>query len=162
MDKPGPIPLNGGATMPATVTILYATVSGNAEELARLSAARLQGVGHVTELANVADWPASRLAAAGTVLIIASTWGAGRPPPDAEEFCTALQQPPSLPALRYAVLALGSSSYPDFCACGRAIDEALEKCGAMRLLPRVDCDTKYRDGFEQWLDTVLRKLPLPA
>lgn len=147
--------------MPRPIQILYATVSGNAEQLAGLTAARLQAAGLAAKVANIADFPVARLADADTALLIASTWGYGEPPPDAEEFCAALQSPkkPSLPNLRYAVLALGSRSYTEFCWCGRMIDDGLAGCGARRLLPRVECDTKYIADFEAWIDALM-KLPL--
>lgn len=146
------------------IQILYATVSGNAEQLAGLTAARLQAVGHVATVANMADFPAARLAETEIVLLIASTWGQGEPPPDAEGFCAAIQSDrrPVLPALRYAVLALGSRSYTEFCWCGRLLDEHLAHCGARRLLPRVECDTKYLPDFEGWLGALLKILPKPA
>ena len=146
--------------MPVPVTILYATVSGNAEELAAAAAARLRGEGHAVQVANVADFPAARLRETDMVLIIASTWGEGEPPPEAAGFCTALRAHDQLRLghLRYAVLALGSSTYRDFCGCGRRIDEDLAACGAARLLARVECDTKYRAKFEAWLTDVIEAL----
>lgn len=50
----------------------------------------------------------------------------------------------------YAVFALGSPSYPDFCGCGRRVDEDLARRGARRLLPRVECDVKIKVKFESW------------
>ena len=146
--------------MPRLVLILYASVSGNAEALATHAADRLRAAGLDVELANVANFPVARLAEARTLLVLASTWGEGASPPEAEEFCATLGAGGAgrLPELRYAVLALGSRAYPDFCGCGRRIDEDLEKCGARRLLPRVDCDTKYKADFERWLAVLLTVL----
>ena len=143
--------------MSPAVLILYASVSGNAEMLATHAGQRLRAAGLGVEVANVADFPVVRLAEARTLLVIASTWGEGASPPEAEGFCAALGagEAGRLPELRYAVLALGSRAYPDFCGCGRRIDEDLEKCGARRLLPRVDCDTKYKTDFARWLAALL-------
>ncbi|MBI2517149.1 MAG: flavodoxin domain-containing protein [Opitutae bacterium] len=147
--------------MARPIQILYATVSGNAEQLAGLAAARLQAAGYPSAVANIAEFPVSRLGGSDVALLIVSTWGYGEPPPDAEAFCAALQaeNPPKLPLLRYAVLALGSRSYTEFCWCGRRIDEGLAGCGARRLLPRVECDTKYLADFEAWIDALLKILP---
>ncbi len=146
--------------VPVTITLLYATASGNAEMLAEAAAARLAEAGFAVQVNNVADFPAARLRETSVALIIASTWGEGEPPPDAIEFCTAIQDHAGLrlEQLRYAVLALGSRGYTDFCGCGRRIDEDLAACGAQRLLPRVDCDTKFKAEFEQWLTAVLAAL----
>ena len=143
--------------MSSSVLILYASVSGTAEELAAFTALKLRAAGLAAEVANVADFPAARLAEFDTVLLIASTWGEGEPPPDAADFAAALPAL-RLPQLHYAVLALGSRAYPEFCAFGRRLDEDLAKCDAQRLLPRVECDTKLKADFERWLADVVRIL----
>jgi sulfite reductase (NADPH) flavoprotein alpha-component len=141
--------------MSRVVSILYATVSGNAEQLAQATAERLESAGWTAQLCNVADFPAGRLRETDVALIIASTWGEGVPPPDAEEFCAGLKDESlRLDNLRYAVFALGSSSYKNFCGCGKGIDEALDRCGAVRLLRRVDSDTKFKSDFRRWLEDV--------
>jgi sulfite reductase alpha subunit-like flavoprotein len=139
-----------------SIAILYATVSGNAEALAWATAGRLGAAGRRSVVENMADFPAARLREFDTALLIASTWGEGAPPPDAADFCAALQRPEVLllPGLRYAVFALGSSSYADFCGCGRRLDEDLASCGATRLLPRAESDTKFKAAFEAWLAAV--------
>jgi sulfite reductase alpha subunit-like flavoprotein len=142
------------------LVVLYATASGNAEELAHATAARLRAAGHDPVVANVADFSVVRLRDCACALLLVSTWGEGAPPPDAEEFCAELARGAvaDLSHLRFAVLALGSSMYPDFCACGRGVDADLARAGAKRLVARVDCDTKYRAEFEHWLDAVASAL----
>lgn len=141
--------------MPCQVTVLYATASGNTEQLAAFTAESLRALGADVRLENIADYPAELLARASIVLLLASTWGEGAPPPDAEEFCAALHEDSSsLAHLRYAVLALGSSAYAEFCACGRRMDEDFARRGAIRLSPRVDCDTKYKADFTHWLEGI--------
>lgn len=156
MDRNSADSQSSSASLPRSVAVLYATVSGNAEQLAQLAANRLTDHGFAVLMSNVADFPAARLKELDTALVIASTWGEGEPPPDAAAFCAGLRQPAglSLPHLRYAVLALGSSSYTAFCGCGRQIDEDLARRGAHRLLPRIDCDTKFKSVFERWLEDV--------
>lgn len=139
----------------APVLVLYATVSGNAEELASATATELHARGRACVVENAADFPAARLREFDVALVIASTWGDGEPPPDTAAFCAALAAPElRLESLRYAVLALGSSSYHNFCAGGRLIDERLAARGARRLLPRRDCDTKFKADFQEWLQQV--------
>lgn len=141
--------------MSAPVAVLYATVSGNAEELARAAARALGERGHDCLVANVADFSAARLRECDVALFAVSTWGEGEAPPDAAEFfATAADSALRLDGLRYAVLALGSSSYRDFCAAGRILDARLAERGARRLLPRRDCDTKFKADFQEWLQQV--------
>lgn len=136
------------------IHILYATVSGNAEELARETAKRLEG--NEVVVRDLAFVGVEELAAIKAALFIVSTWGDGEAPPDASGFFQELAGPdaPRLDHLAYAVLALGSSRYPDFCGCGRRLDDDLARLGARRLLPRTDCDMKLKATFEDWLDRV--------
>jgi sulfite reductase (NADPH) flavoprotein alpha-component len=132
-------------------------MSGNAETLAGLTASRLSRFGLHIEPVNCADPAASGLLEQLDVaILIASTWGDGQPPIDARDFFRAVTAPDAspLPGLSYAVLALGNKTYPDYCACGRKLDEALARRGATRLIDRVDCDQWLRVPFEGWLDRV--------
>ena len=135
-------------------------MSGNAETLAGLTASRFLRFGVQVDPRNCSDADPVELAALDVAILIASTWGDGQPPIDAREFFDAVVAPdaPSLPGLRYAVLALGNKTYPDFCACGRMLDEALARRGATRLLERVECDQWMRTPFESWLDRIADKV----
>ncbi|MDP1581167.1 MAG: flavodoxin domain-containing protein [Candidatus Didemnitutus sp.] len=149
--------------MSRVITVLYASASGNAEELAATTAAHWRARGAQVELHNLADFPCDRLTQTDIALVLASTWGEGAPPPDAEKFCAELRAASTpLPHLHYAVLALGASMYREFCGCGRRIDADLARLGAHALVPRVDCDTKYKTDFTRWLTAVETALALPA
>jgi len=136
-----------------TVAILYATVSGNAEALAHEAGRRLEQAGLRSMVENMADFPPARLQEFDHALLMASTWGEGAPPPDAAAFCAAWHEPaaPRLPRLHYAVFALGSANYRNFCGCGRQLDEDLARVGAIRLLPCMAADAKFKQPFEKWL-----------
>jgi sulfite reductase (NADPH) flavoprotein alpha-component len=136
------------------ICILYATVSGNAERLAHETARRLEA--HEVAVRDLGSVAVEELATIETALFIVSTWGDGEPPPESAEFFKSVSasKAPNLGQLSYAVLALGSSRYPDFCGCGRRLDEDLARLGARRLLPRADCDVKMKATFEDWLRRV--------
>jgi len=144
------------AVPPLRIAILFATMSGNAETLAGLTAARLSRFGLKITPANCADTPVAILSELDIAILIASTWGDGQPPIDVREFFRGVTAPdaPALPGLQFAVLALGNKTYPDFCAFGRQLDQALARRGATRLLDRVDCDQWLRADFDAWLDCV--------
>jgi sulfite reductase (NADPH) flavoprotein alpha-component len=63
-----------------------------------------------------------------------------------------------LRGVRFSVLALGNTTYDQFCKCGRDFDIALERYGAIRIYPRVDCDVDYDAPAKKWFDGVFSSL----
>ncbi|MEU7142560.1 bifunctional nitrate reductase/sulfite reductase flavoprotein subunit alpha [Nocardia sp. NPDC046473] len=139
------------------VTVLWASQTGSAEELAATVAARLAECGFAPRLLDMDSCAVDGLA--GDVLVISSTFGDGGPPDNGADFWhrldgTAIQ----LSGVRYAVFALGDSSYDDFCGHGRRLDEKFAEYGATRLLPRVDSEPDFPEPAERWLDSVVAVL----
>ena len=66
------------------------------------------------------------------LVIIASTYGEGDPPQSAVGFFEFIEgrKAPKLPDLRFAVLALGDSTYEYYCEAGKRLDRRLEELGA--------------------------------
>ncbi len=152
---------DGAAAAPTgTVTVLYGTQTGNAEGLARRTTDAAEEQGFQTECSGLDSYDVADLAEDDFVLIVTSTYGDGDMPDNAQLFWDELSSDdaPALDGLQYSVLALGDSSYPDFCAAGKNVDRRLEELGAERFAPRVDCDVDYEDPFEEWLETVLEEL----
>ena len=65
---------------------------------------------------------------------------------------------PRFDGVRFAVLALGDSSYVNFCEVGRRIDARLEALGGERIAPRVDCDLDYEAPAAAWSGGALEEL----
>lgn len=59
---------------------------------------------------------------------------------------------------RFAVFALGSSAYPNFCAFGRYVDNLLGELGGERLLPLSHGDEMcgQEPAFQEWAAHVFR------
>jgi sulfite reductase (NADPH) flavoprotein alpha-component len=143
-----------------SVLILYGTVTGNSETLAKKLAEALRPTGLTARVRDMAHCQPNVLKQTNCVLVVASTYGDGEPPDDAAPFWDAVVHGNSLDlrGVKYSVLALGNTTYDHFCKCGRELDAALERHGAVRLYPRVDCDVDYDDPAGRWIEGVLANL----
>jgi sulfite reductase (NADPH) flavoprotein alpha-component len=139
------------------LTVLFATESGNSEALAARAKRDASKLGFAARTLDAADATPATLADAGTLLVIASTWGEGEAPQRATAFLDALlaEDAPRLDRLRFAVLALGDRAYAQFCETGRVIDERLAALGALRVADRLECDLDYETPAAAWLGTTL-------
>ncbi|KAI0564449.1 Methionine synthase reductase MTRR [Gracilaria domingensis] len=131
------------------VNVLYGTVTGNAEEIARRIHTQLPSTsaqqGLLRCLSDYADVPAFTKPAAHPHtynIIVVSTTGDGDPPETIRPFMRLLRKkdPKKLEGLRYGVLALGDTNYENFCNTGKRIDNAMTKLGAERFLKRGEAD----------------------
>ena len=142
------------AVAPATyaATVLYGSQTGHAERLATDLAARLNESRVRTRLCSASAYPKCELKDERMLLVIISTHGDGDPPDNARDLLEFLsgRRAPRLESLQYAVLALGDSSYPQFCYVGRQVDARLEVLGARRVLPLAEADVDFETVAEPW------------
>ncbi len=137
--------------------VLFATMTGNAEDAAETIAKRLRKSGHEVSVANIEKHrPESLPARKEPVLFVVSTWGEGEPPDEALDFWAGLQGlgEEALSGMIYSVYALGDSSYDEFCGFGRLLDEELDKKGAIRIAARAECDCDHEEFIEDWTKDV--------
>lgn len=149
------------ASEPVTpVLVLSASQTGNARRVAQSLHEKLQAAGVTAVFKNAGDYKSRQLASERLVLIVASTQGDGEPPEEALTLHKALfgKKPPEIKSLQYAVLALGDSSYPDFCQVGKDFDGKLADLGATRLFERVDCDLDYQATADAWVEKTVAYL----
>ncbi len=146
------------------LTILYGTETGNAADLARSLEAAAKGKGLTCALSDMADYKVRQLGQEEDVLIIVSTYGEGDPPQPATGFFEFVEgrKAPKLNGKRFAVLALGDSTYEFYCEAGKRLDRRFEELGGERLAPRVDCDIDYEEAAEAWTQAIVEQIAAEA
>jgi sulfite reductase (NADPH) flavoprotein alpha-component len=141
--------------------ILYGTQTGNAEGVAMDAAVVAKTAGMQPAVEALDDVDMARFATMKRVIIVASTYGEGEMPDNAQLFWEALSadSAPRLENMHFGVLALGDTGYDGFCQAGKLIDTRLEQLGAHRLASRLDCDIDYEDAASAWVGETM---PLAA
>lgn len=153
---------HGNAALEATIPllILFGSQTGTAEKVARQLSRASKVSGCNPRVMDAAEHTKIDWSREANLLLVTSTYGDGDMPDNAQGFWDWLNTEAGSAAkhLKYSVLALGDSSYAQFCAAGRKIDERLAQLGATRVLPRVDCDLDYEGKAREWTAATLALL----
>lgn len=154
------VPAAQPAAAPAgdTWTIFYATETGNARRVAQDLAEKARAAGLGVELQDLADYKPKALAKITNAVFVLPTHGIGEPPDGSELFFDFWlgDRAPRLEQLSYSLLALGDSSYADFCFMGQRLDERLRDLGATPVVERIDCDVDFETPATDWTERVVR------
>lgn len=131
--------------------VVHASQTGSAEYLAQQTAATLCTGGLNARAVCMSTLDPAALAGATRILFIASTYGEGDAPDAAARFAgVTMAGAPDLSRLHYGVLALGDSSYTNYCGFGRALDAWLRARGATPLFERIDVDRGDLEAIAGW------------
>ena len=139
-----------------TLTVLYASQTGNSEALAETIATSLAGAGVQAKALPMDEYDTGALATETRLVFVSSTYGDGDPPDNGKAFWDFLRSDaaPRLEHLSYAICALGDPSYDQFCNHGKNLDARLTALGAKRLQDRIDCDPDYESQSESWVEAL--------
>jgi sulfite reductase alpha subunit-like flavoprotein len=152
------------------VHVVYATQTGNAEEIARRIVSDLRDRGRrdtpaAVSLSSHALCPAfastpSPPGSIAALVVVAATTGDGDAPDAVRPFMRYLRGAAkggsALAHVRYAMLGLGDTNYENFCQCAKKIDIALGKAGAKPFVPRglADDGVGLDEVVEPWIDAL--------
>ena len=147
-------------TAKAELNIIYGTQTGNCEQLAEQAAQQAEQLGMLPIIHDMDDIEVEQLATFERLFIICSTYGEGEMPDNAQTLWQQFEQQTdlNLSSMFYSVLALGDTSYDEFCLAGKLWDERLQQLGAQRINERVDCDVDFSDLADQWITTSLEQI----
>ncbi|SBS71534.1 Sulfite reductase (NADPH) flavoprotein alpha-component [uncultured Mycobacterium sp.] len=142
-----------------SLTIGYASDMGTAEYIAMQLADACKAVGADVTETELNDIALDDVTAASHFIVVASTFGEGEVPDNGTVFWEELSASEArFDHLRYAVLALGDSSYELFCNAGRIFDARLAELGARPLADRVEFDC-YREGdAREWIADIAKMI----
>ncbi|MCP4045392.1 MAG: sulfite reductase [NADPH] flavoprotein alpha-component, partial [Gammaproteobacteria bacterium] len=149
--QPQPAPGTGDI-----LSIIYATETGHSENIASSLAEDLQEQGINVELHSMDNFRPTALPKLKNVAFVISTHGEGDPPDEALGLFEYLEseRAPRLTDLNYRVLALGDSSYQQFCEAGRRLDRRLRELGAGSFGQRLECDVDYTNQAKVYSEEV--------
>ncbi|MGR6871126.1 flavodoxin domain-containing protein [Pseudomonas sp. HK3] len=143
----------------ANINVLVGTVTGKALTAANVIAQVFESQHHVQLYLNptiehVTDEQTDIL------VIVTSSTGKGDLPASILPLYTQLQNLlPLIPAKRFAVVALGDSSYDTFCQAGATMEAIMVECQGQALRPRFNIDVleHYRPEAiaQQWAQATL-------
>ena len=133
-----------------SITVLYGTHTGNSKLVAERFAVAAQSKGVKIDLGSLADYKNRKLKEERNLLLVVSTHGEGEPPVSAEDFYGYIfgKKAPALNSLNYSVVALGDSSYINFCQTGKDIYSQLKKLGATNVSDLIELDVDFKDQLD--------------
>ena len=145
------------------ITIAYGTETGNSKKLATEFAGKAKKNGVHAKLVSLDQYRLTDLPKEEYFITVISTQGEGEPPLAAQKFYDHIHNNGfKIPNLKYAVLALGDTSYPMFCKTGEDVDIQFEKLGANRIAALQKCDLDYELEANDWFTNVLHSVAATA
>ncbi|KAH9966182.1 riboflavin synthase domain-like protein [Lactifluus volemus] len=166
-------PLYATDDLSRTLTIIYATETGNAQDYAGRIAHHCRRAHFNCHVFDVDKYPLSEIVSERILIYVVSTSGTGKEPRTMTPLWKSLLRS-DLPSdffqdLHYAVFGLGDSSYEKFCWPAKKLSRRLQSLGAKAICPSAEGDTQHTLGtdgaFEPWVSSLthalLRLLPLP-
>ena len=147
----------------ANIYLAVGSVTGTATAVAVTLKNDIESAGHTVVVDQQASLAGLTTQEWDALLVCTSTTGRGNIPQNLRVFYNELDASRSLiPAIKYGIVALGSSAHANFCGAGVSIEALLEDSPAHCLVPKVTIDateTKNPDRDAKfWLKEFLAAL----
>jgi sulfite reductase alpha subunit-like flavoprotein len=143
------------------VLIAYGSETGQAEAIARRLRRQLQVLKPLLKSLNeVAGLDIISRQNISHLICICSTFGKGKPPSNSVKFFETDIDIANTSSVKFSVLALGSSLYPDFCHAGVSLDKKLSESGMEGFVKIATADAASgADGVvTDWLANVKNRI----
>ncbi|KAF8637155.1 hypothetical protein AX17_003059 [Amanita inopinata Kibby_2008] len=146
--------------------ILYATETGNAQDVADIIARQCRRVSLSARIMSIDTYPLADLVAEELVIFIISTTGSGQEPRSMTPFWNMLLRS-DLPVdlfedMTFTVFGLGDTAYEKFCWPAKILCRRLLSLGAIELCERGEGDDQHQLGIDgaliPWIDRLLDAL----
>ncbi|RTE86699.1 MULTISPECIES: flavodoxin domain-containing protein [Gammaproteobacteria] len=143
------------------IEILVGTTAGNTEFLASELETEIQQKGFTTTFHDAPNLP--EVTKQGIWLFCVATHGAGEYAESIEGFMEQLnQEKPDLSNIKFAIIAIGDSSYDTFCQAGRDTDALVQSLGGVPIHDVLEIDmmfdlepeTSAIQWLAQWIDKI--------
>jgi len=140
------------------INILWASMSGTAEDVAKNFETKASDMGFQTNLLELNDVSMNDLEKMQNVAIITSTTGVGDLPTNGDDFWLDLEKSDkNFSKLNYSVCALGDRSHEIFCGAGNKVNKKLIELGANQIIEIQECDGSD-EGSDEWGIKFLNKI----
>ena len=133
--------------------VIYGSRTGNSKAAAELAFGYARYLGLECVLVDTSNMDLRDFEGFKNILLAVSTHGEGDPPAVAQKFYEFIHsgEAPSMKDVRFSILALGDSSYRDFCKTGKDLRKRFLELGAKELFPLAECDIDYEEKAKTWV-----------
>jgi sulfite reductase (NADPH) flavoprotein alpha-component len=134
--------------------IIYGSRTGNSRAAAELAYGYSEYLGLDSQLIDMAAINTADFSGYKNILLAVSTHGEGDPPAVAEMFYNFIhsKEAPDMTGVRFSILALGDSSYRDYCKTGRDFGKRFRELGAKEIYRLTECDIDYEENAKAWVN----------
>ena len=145
----------------ALAKIVYASMTGNTQEIAEIVADKLEELGLEVDLDECTSVDADEFADADLCIVATYTYGDGELPDEIVDFYEDLREV-DLSGKIYGVVGSGDTFYDDYCMCVDMFDKQFAETGATKGAEsvKVDLNAEEEDieNLEEFAEILARKV----